>query len=106
MGTQKLQKSIDAITSQLIAKYRPQKIILFGSGATGRFTSDSDLDFFVIKKETSTDFLSRVRQIRQLVDTDLPCDFLVAKPEEVSSRLALGDPFIKDIMTHGKVLYD
>jgi len=32
-------------------------------------------------------------------------DFLVYRPEEFDSRLALGDPFVAAIVAEGKVLY-
>ncbi len=44
------QKEIESITLQIIEKYKPAKIILFGSTARGQFDADSDADFLIIKK--------------------------------------------------------
>jgi predicted nucleotidyltransferase len=44
-----LQSEIESITAQLVEKYKPEKIILFGSAARGDATPDSDADFLIIK---------------------------------------------------------
>ena len=105
MNTSHLEKEVQNITQQLIAKYKPQKIILFGSAARGEFGPDSDLDFFIIKEKTPYRGVERIREVDQIIKTALPCDFLVVKPHEVENRLQLGDPFIKTILQEGKVLY-
>ena len=105
MNKQKIEREIQKITKQLVKKYKPEKIILFGSAAKGKFSPDSDLDFFVIKEETPHYGIERMREVRSLVITNFPCDFLVAKPSEVRERLSLGDPFVKKIIRSGRVLY-
>jgi len=42
MVPENIKKEIDTISKQIIKKYKPQKIILFGSAAGGNFTPDSD----------------------------------------------------------------
>jgi len=46
------EKEINYITRQIIEKYKPEKIILFGSAARGELNLNSDADFLIIKKET------------------------------------------------------
>lgn len=50
MVPESVQKEINSISRQIIEKYKPQKIILFGSAVWGNFTRDSDLDFLIVKK--------------------------------------------------------
>ena len=45
-----LPSEIVSITAQLIEKYKPEKIILFGSSATGNASPDSDADFLIHQK--------------------------------------------------------
>lgn len=45
-----LQKEIERITAQLIEKYKPERIILFGSAARGDATPDSDVDLLIHSK--------------------------------------------------------
>ena len=62
--------------------------------------------FFIIKKDIPVLGVDRIRQLDALIKYSLATDFIVYKPEEVKERLQLGDPFIKNILKEGKVLYD
>src|SRR3972149_6878628 len=105
MTQYQIDQEIKSITNQLIQKYKPQKIILFGSAVMGKFGPDSDLDFLIVKEESPHYGVDRIREVERLIDTPLPCDFLVAKPREVEERLKLGDPFMQMIIKEGTVLY-
>ncbi|MDO8498268.1 MAG: nucleotidyltransferase domain-containing protein [bacterium] len=99
-----VQDQIDSIKSQLIKKYRPQKIFLFGSSVTGKMTEDSDLDFLIIKDDKKDPY-GRIVEVYGLIEKNIAADFLVYTPQEFSERLRLGDPFITSILSEGKVLY-
>ncbi len=96
---------IDKIAKQIIDKYKPEKIILFGSAARGEFRPDSDADFLVIKTDTPLYGADRIRELSRMIDRDIPVDLLVYRPEELEQRLKIGDPFLKAILEEGKVLY-
>ncbi len=100
-----LQKEIESITQQILKKYKPEKVILFGSAARGKFSSDSDADFLIIKKETPFYGADRIRELSRLIERNIPIDFLIYRPEEFNKRLEMGDPFLKFILKEGKVLY-
>lgn len=97
-----LRKIVAALKS-----YKPEKIILFGSAARGEFGFDSDLDFLIIKKGVhQLRRGERYCQVSKLLGSyKLPIDLLVYTPYEIKKRLYLGDPFIKKILSEGKVLY-
>jgi len=98
-------KQIESITAQIIKKYKPDKIILFGSAARGDISADSDADFLIIKKNTPHYGADRIRELSRLVDRDIAVDFLVYRTDELEKRLSMGDPFLKGIIKEGKVLY-
>jgi predicted nucleotidyltransferase len=100
-----LQKEIKSITTQIIEKYKPEKIILFGSAGRGKSRIDSDVDLLVIKKGTPEYGADRIRELSRLIDRNVAVDFLVYRPEEFEKRLKMGDPFLKAILREGKVLY-
>ena len=100
-----LQKEIQSLTDQIVKKYHPQKIILFGSAARGDFGPDSDLDFLIIKNAIPKSNIHRRWELRKLIDESLSIDFLVLKPGELKIRLEKEDPFVEMIMKEGKVLY-
>jgi predicted nucleotidyltransferase len=100
-----IQKEIENISSQIIAKYKPEKIILFGSAALGKATPESDLDFLIIKKDTPHFGEDRMRELSLLIDRRVPVDFVIYRPDEFEQRLRMGDPFLKAILKEGKVLH-
>jgi predicted nucleotidyltransferase len=95
------------IIRQVVDAYQPEKIILFGSYAYGQPTADSDLDLLIIK-ETSERFIDRWTTVRRIVSDpqrSTPFEPLVLTPEELAERLAMGDQFIREIVTKGEILY-
>jgi uncharacterized protein len=96
---------LEKITRQIIEKYKPERIILFGSAARGEFGPDSDADFLIIKKNTPLYGVDRIRELSPLIDRTIPLDLVVYRPEEFEERVRLGDPFLKTIIKEGKVLY-
>jgi predicted nucleotidyltransferase len=94
------------IVNRIRTNFNPQKIILFGSYAWGKPTKDSDVDLFLIMESKLR------RDDRAVVISDLfphrnfPLDIIVYTPEEIKISLDRGNPFTKEILTKGKVLYE
>jgi len=98
---------IDAIVSKLVSEYQPERIILFGSHASGDARPDSDVDLLIVK-DTPQRWLERWIAVRRLLsdpERSVGIDPLVFTPQEISRRLAGGDPFVTEIFETGKVLY-
>jgi predicted nucleotidyltransferase len=100
-----LNREIESVTEQIVEKYNPEKIILFGSAVRGELSADSDVDILIIKKDTPLYGADRIRQLSRLIERNIPIDFLVYRPEEFEKRIEMGDPFLKAIVKEGKVLY-
>ena len=100
-----IHKEIASITSQIIEKYKPEKILLFGSAARGDYDVDSDADFLIVKKDTPYLGAERIRELSRLITRDIAVDFLVYRPDEFEKRLSMGDPFLKAVIKEGKILY-
>jgi predicted nucleotidyltransferase len=93
------------VTRRIVERFHPEKVILFGSYAYGTPDLDSDLDLFIVMHSDES-ILERIRRVREVAHVDyLPMDVLVRTPAEVTNRLAMGDFFISDILTKGRVLY-
>lgn len=104
MNKNNLASRISQLAQQIVQTYTPSKIILFGS-ATGRTLDINDVDLLIIKEDVPHTGTERIRQLYRMIDTDLPVDYLVYRPEELENRIRLGDPFIRSILHEGKVLY-
>jgi len=105
MTKRNFQAEIKRITDQIISNYRPQKIILFGSVARGEFNEDSDLDMLIVKN-TSKRRVDRIKEVLFAVDYNLPFEPLVYTPREIEERKKLGDNFILEVLSQGRVLYE
>jgi predicted nucleotidyltransferase len=91
--------------NQIVKKFRPNKIILFGSYAYGQPTEDSDVDLLVIMSFKGRN-PEKATEIWMATKPKFPIDIMVRKPEEIQKRLTMGDFFLREITEKGKVLYE
>mgnify|MGYP001558537596 FL=1 len=95
------------ITSKIVSGYNPEKVILFGSTARGTRNSESDIDLLIIK-DTNKKRPFRVKEVFETLrgmTRKYPLDTIVYTPTEVKNRLKIGDYFVTEVMTQGKVMY-
>ncbi len=96
---------IKAIAQQIVSRFRPQKVILFGSHAYGEPTPDSDVDLLVVM-ETDENPLRTAGRISAAVDHPFALDILVETPKYLAEALAENDLFETKVMEEGIVLYE
>ena len=85
-------------------RFAPDKIILFGSHAYGTPNSDSDVDLLVVMP--CRDRITQAVNIRWEFPAPFSLDLIVRTPRQMADRLAMGDSFMTEIVTEGKVLYE
>lgn len=89
-----------------VKNYKPQKIILFGSFATGYVHAGSDIDLCVIKN-TNERFMDRTYQVLRLINSSsFAVEALVYTEDEFKRMKEEANPFIARIENEGKVLYE
>jgi predicted nucleotidyltransferase len=100
--------------AEVIAEhFQPERILLFGSYATGKAHQDSDVDLMVIMpydqpqyKHRRTRAAAKIsRFIRDVLGYWGALDVMVRSPQEFEERLKLEDLFIRGILKTGKTLY-
>jgi predicted nucleotidyltransferase len=96
---------IQELANRIAGEFNPEKIILFGSYATGKPSYDSDVDMLVIVPHSGKSWRFAT-DIRIRVRPQFPLDLLVRTSDELNRRMAEGDPFLNEIMQEGKVLYE
>lgn len=97
---------LETILGKLINEYHSEKIILFGSLATGNVNEWSDIDLAIIK-ETSTSFVDRSVDAALLCLAPVGVDYVVYTPAEFSQLIRDKNPFVlEEIVNKGKVLYE
>lgn len=85
----------------LAREFHPDKIILFGSYATGAATPDSDVDIVIVMPFEGSP-TKQVVQIRGRAEAPFPMDLLVWKPEQMRQR----DGFTRAILGEGRLMYE
>ena len=102
IGKEKITEIVDKIASG----YNPDKIILFGSYATGNPNEDSDLDLFVIK-DTDLPRPQRTVLVRKMLYVSMiPIDLIVFTPKEIDESKENKFSFVYEVLTTGKTLYE
>jgi predicted nucleotidyltransferase len=99
------QKAIDQVVEQIVEKFKPQKIILFGSYARGNPRPESDVDLLVVM-ETPIKESKQSLEIRRHLDVMFGMDLIVHTPKRLKERVDMGDWFLRDVLKEGKVLYE
>jgi uncharacterized protein len=98
-------EQIQILSQQIIEKFQPDCIILFGSYAYGQPTEDSDIDLLVILPFEGLP-VHKAIEIRQQVRPTFPLDLMVRTAAQIQQRLEMGDFFIQDVIEKGHVLYE
>ena len=99
------QQRIRAYVRRLVREFKPEKVILFGSYAYGTPSAGSDVDLLMIMPLRKRG-VYQAAEIQTRLCPHFPLDLLVRSPEKVKKRLALGDCFMREIITKGRVLYE
>jgi len=97
--------SIRQVVDQIVNKFEPRKVILFGSHAYGMPTADSDADLLVIIN-TQQRPVRLAARIAANIDHPVPLDVVVKTPNEVAARIKSGDTFLTKILSEGVILYE
>ncbi len=71
------QELIDEIVRRILSVCKPDRIILFGSAATGEMTRDSDIDLLIVESEPGDRREESVRIRRTLRRLGYPFDVIV-----------------------------
>lgn len=101
-----LQDQLEEVTRRIVQAFDPQRIIVFGSHAYGQPTLDSDVDLLIVMESNERPAMRAMRISKLLRPRPFPMDILVRTPEEIRQRLEMGDYFIQEIITQGRVLYE
>jgi len=99
------QEAIDQVVEQIVEKFKPQKIILFGSYARGNPRPESDVDILVVM-DTPLKEVRQAIQICQQIEYRFGLDLIVHTPKYLADRVKMGDWFLRDVLKDGKVLYE
>ena len=99
------RQTIKKFTDQVAERFEPERIILFGSYAYGKPTSDSDVDLLVIMPFKGNSHEKAI-EIRSTIEAGFPLDLLVHTPQDLRKRIRWEDFFLREVMEKGTILYE
>ncbi|MGC9454153.1 MAG: nucleotidyltransferase domain-containing protein [Phycisphaerae bacterium] len=100
------EQTVREIVRRILSVTRPDKIILFGSAATGEMTADSDVDLLIVEPDIPDRRAEYVRVRRALGGLKYPFDILFISTDrfERSKDVIGGLAYPAD--KYGRVIYE
>jgi len=99
------QKLIREMVNRIVRRFDPEKVILFGSYATGKAGPDSDVDLLVVMPVIGSKRKKAVEIGVALHDMGVAKDVIVARPDEFEWRKDIIGTIEWPAAHEGKVLY-
>ena len=105
-GTIIQDQRLDDMIQRILAVGDPQKVVLFGSRASGKAREDSDYDLLLIEPSTVPRYKRAARYRRALIGAAPAKDILVWTPAEIEEWAGVPNAFITTVVQEGIVLYE
>jgi predicted nucleotidyltransferase len=99
------QKQIQAFVNEVVARFRPAAVILFGSYAYGEPDGESDVDLLVVLRHRGSS-MKKASEIRVACPRSFPMDLMVRSPSEIRRGLRMGDAFLREVTSKGVFLHE
>ena len=97
---------LNEIVRRVLTAARPDRIILFGSAATGQMTKDSDIDLLIVDPAPQNTRAESVRIRRALGDIGYPIDVIVIARDRFEATKNIIGGIAYPASRHGRVLYE
>ena len=94
------------MTGQIVRRFKPVRIILFGSQAREDADQYSDVDLLVVLPEATDRRQVTVEIRRALAGFPMAKDIIVTTPDEITRRGNLVGTVLRSALQEGKVIYE
>jgi uncharacterized protein len=101
----KLHAEIRRMVRRIVERFKPEKVILFGSHARGDAGPDSDVDLLVVMGVNGSKRDKRLEIRAALRSWSIPLDVIVTRPEDFLWRKDVVGTIEWPAAREGKVLY-
>jgi predicted nucleotidyltransferase len=100
-----IRKAIREMTRRIVEEFHPERVILFGSHATGTAGPDSDVDLLVVMPVEGSKRQKQLEIRLALHDIRVPKDIIVSTPDEFEWRKEIVGTIEEPAAREGNVLY-
>ena len=99
------EAAIAEMVRRIVARFDPEKIILFGSHARGETTRGSDVDLLVVMPVNGSRRQKMIEIGLELAGIGVAEDVFVTRPEDFEWRKEIAGTIERPAYREGKVLY-
>lgn len=99
------KKAIDAMVRQIVNRFNPEQVILFGSHARGDADPGSDVDLLIVMPVEGSKRAKQVEIRVALRDIPVPKDIIISTPEEFAWRRNVIGTIEEPAYREGRILY-
>ncbi len=100
-----LADAISDLAAKIVQRYRPQRVILFGSHAYGSPRADSDVDLLVVMPFEGSAVRTAAEMLAS-INPQFPVDLVLHRPGDLDDRYRQGDPLVRDAIDRGLIVYE
>jgi predicted nucleotidyltransferase len=97
--------TIVAMVDRIVAQAHPERVILFGSHATGHARPDSDVDLLIVVPDEADPRAVTVQLYRSLAGMGVPKDLIVVRARDFARWRAVPGTVVSTAQREGRVLY-
>lgn len=98
---------VSAMTERIVEKFKPYKVIVFGSWARGDMSIDSDVDLLVVMDCEKNNYLNQMAAIRkELRDFKVSKDIIVANPDTITKYGQMPGFIYQSALLEGRIMYE
>jgi predicted nucleotidyltransferase len=105
MRENRLEPIIDEMVRRIVARFDPERIILFGSAARGEAGLDSDVDLLVVMRVEGSRREKAVQIGVAVNDIPVPKDIVVTTPEDFEWRKEIVGTIERPAALEGRLVY-
>ena len=102
----KVGRTVMSMVRRIVERFSPEKIILFGSHATGRAGPDSDVDLLIVMPYRGTKAKTELEVRKVLRDYSVPKDIVVTTPEAFEWRKTVPGTVERPAALEGRIVFE
>lgn len=97
---------LSEVVRRVLAAAKPERIILFGSAATGRMTKDSDIDILIIERAAKNPHEESVAITNAIGDVRFAVDVKIISLEHFEATKNIVGGIAYPAHKYGRILYE
>ncbi|MCP4639225.1 MAG: nucleotidyltransferase domain-containing protein [bacterium] len=98
--------ALEDMVQRIVARFHPDRIILFGSHASGEPTGDSDIDILVVMPVEGSRRGKANEIDLALGDRTIPLDLIVVTPDQFERQKDLLGTIVREAVLEGRTVYE